>query len=63
MNDLAGEKVLELTRERANVAGSLITNAADYARFLVALMEGGGLGETTRAAMITPQVRISSRSL
>lgn len=55
--------LLELTRERANVAGSLITNAADYARFLAAVMEGRGLRDTTRAAMITPQVRITSRSL
>jgi CubicO group peptidase (beta-lactamase class C family) len=55
--------LLELTREQANVAGSLITNAADYARFLVAVMEGRGLSETARAAMVTPQVRITSRSL
>ncbi|NJD20697.1 MAG: beta-lactamase family protein, partial [Gemmatimonadetes bacterium] len=55
--------LLELTRERANMAGSLITNAADYARFLAAVMEGRGLSETARAAMVTPQVRITSRSL
>lgn len=55
--------LLEMTREQANVAGSLITNAADYARFLMAVMEGRGLRDTTRAAMITPQVRITSRLL
>lgn len=55
--------LLEKSRERANAAGSIITNAADYARFLVAVMEGRGLRETTRVAMTTPQVRITSRSL
>lgn len=55
--------LIRRTRERANVAGSLITNAADYARFLLAVLEGRGLSAATRTAMLTPQVRITSRSL
>jgi CubicO group peptidase (beta-lactamase class C family) len=55
--------LLRLTRERANVAGSLITNAEDYARFLAAVLDGRGLSDSTRAVMFTPQVRITSRSL
>jgi len=51
------------SRERPNVAGSLITNAADYARFLQAVMEGRGLSAASRAAMLAPQVTISSWSL
>jgi len=55
--------LIRRSRERANVAGSLITNAADYARFLRAVMEGGGLSAATHAAMLAPQVTITSRSL
>lgn len=51
------------SREQANVAGSLITNAADYARFLQAVIAGCGFSTATRAAMLAPQVRISSRSI
>jgi CubicO group peptidase (beta-lactamase class C family) len=51
------------SRERANVAGSLISNASDYARFLQAVMDGSGLSAVAHAAMLEPQVRISSRSI
>lgn len=55
--------LIRRSRERPNVAGSLITNAADYARFLQAVMDGRGLSPAAHAAMLEPQVRISSRSL
>ena len=55
--------LIRLTRERAVVAGSLLTNAADYARFLLAVLEGRGLSAATRAVMLAPQVAITSRSL
>lgn len=54
---------IERSRRRASVAGSLITNAADYARFLRAVMEGRGLSSATHAAMLEPQTYISSRTI
>ena len=60
---LAAVPILQQTRELAVVAGSLITNAADYGRFLLAVLEGRGLSAATRAAMLAPQVAITSRSL
>ncbi len=55
--------LIRQSRERANVAGSLITNADDYARFLQALLAGRGLNSSTYAQMIEPQVQITSQSL
>jgi CubicO group peptidase (beta-lactamase class C family) len=55
--------LIRQSRQRANVAGSLITNAEDYARFLQAILTGRGLTPSTHAQMIEPQVQISSRSL
>lgn len=48
-----------------NVAGSLLTTASEYAKFLTRMMEGGpkdefSLSEATRREMLTPQVRINS---
>jgi len=42
----------------AMAAYSLQTNAVDYARFLIALMEGGGLGRETLREMTTPQTGV-----
>jgi CubicO group peptidase (beta-lactamase class C family) len=53
----------EKIRTEANAAGSLLTTAADYARFLMAAMNGKGLRQTTHAVMLRSQVTISSRSL
>ena len=60
---LARHPILQRSREQAEVAGSLLTTAADYARFLQAVLEGRGLSEATRAAMLAPQVAITSHSL
>ena len=51
------------TRTTANAAGSLLTNAADYAKFRVAVTEGRGLKPEVHATMVAPQIGISSRSL
>jgi len=55
--------LVRASREQANVAGSLITNAADYARFVEAVMDGRGLSGAMHAEMLTPQTVITSRSL
>jgi len=44
--------------DRAGAAGSARTTAADYARFLLAVMEGRGLSPEARQAVFSPQVRI-----
>ncbi|MEA2563839.1 MAG: hypothetical protein QOH06_5343 [Acidobacteriota bacterium] len=51
-----------LPREtEANAAGSLLTTAEDYGRFLVALLEGRGLKPETREAMFKPQAQVQSK--
>ena len=63
--DLAGipPAFREKIRIEANAAGSLLTTAADYARFLLAAMEGKDLRQDTHAGMLKPQIEISSPSL
>jgi CubicO group peptidase (beta-lactamase class C family) len=51
------------TRRKANAAASLITNAADYARFVAAVTNGTGLKAETLAGWLAPQVAITSKSL
>jgi len=51
------------TRQTANAAASLITNASDYGRFLAAVMNGEGLSARPRDVMLKPQVALTSRSL
>jgi CubicO group peptidase (beta-lactamase class C family) len=41
----------------ANAAASLHTTALDYAKFIIALMNGTGLSEGTSKAMLSPQVQ------
>jgi len=55
--------LIRQTRERASVAGSLITNAADYSRFLLAVINGTGLSAASHALMLEPHTRITSSSL
>ena len=60
---VARHPILRRSREQAEVAGSLLTTAADYARFLLAVLEGRGLSAAARSVMRTPQVAIRSASL
>jgi CubicO group peptidase (beta-lactamase class C family) len=46
--------------ENANAAASLSTNAEDYAKFILAVLNGIGIKENTRLQMITPQIRITA---
>jgi CubicO group peptidase (beta-lactamase class C family) len=51
-----------LPREtEANAAGSLLTTAEDYGRFLVAFLEGRGLKPESRRAMLKPQAQVQSQ--
>lgn len=43
-----------------NAAASLQTTATDYAKFVIALMNGTGLKKATREQLFTPQIRVDS---
>jgi len=45
---------------RGNAAASLHTTAPDFARFLMAVMNGSGLSDSTAAAMLTSQIDVDS---
>lgn len=47
--------------DEVNAAWSLLTTAEDYARFLIALMEGRGLEPRTLAQGLEPQIQVASR--
>jgi len=48
---------------RADSAGSLLTTARDYGRFLTAVLSGSGLTPALRAEMLRPQASISAGRL
>jgi len=41
-------------------AGSMVTTISDYSRLIAYIMQGNGLQASTRAMMLTPQIRIHS---
>jgi CubicO group peptidase (beta-lactamase class C family) len=43
-----------------NAAASLHTTAPDFARFMMAVMNGSALSDSTAAAMLTPQIDVDS---
>jgi CubicO group peptidase (beta-lactamase class C family) len=47
--------------EEANAAASLTTNAADYARFIVAVLNGTGLKKSTWQQMLSPGIRVNNK--
>ncbi|HEV7508329.1 MAG TPA: serine hydrolase [Thermoanaerobaculia bacterium] len=49
------------TDRPANAASSLLTTAEDYARFLLAVLDGRGLKKETATSMLSPQVRIPGK--
>ncbi|HET9228281.1 MAG TPA: serine hydrolase [Thermoanaerobaculia bacterium] len=58
----AGGRLEPLPRPtEANAAGSLLTTAEDYGKFLVALLEGRGLRPESREAMFKPQMQVQSK--
>jgi CubicO group peptidase (beta-lactamase class C family) len=44
-------------------AGSLLTNASDYAKFVLAALDGRGLKPETAAAWRTPRLRVGGKAL
>ncbi len=57
-HDQTGDVTVRRIFKEANAAGSLNTTAADYAKFVVAVMDGTGLKKETARLMLTPQVRV-----
>lgn len=55
--------LIRRTRTRASAAASLLTNASDYARFLLAALTGRGLKPATWRTWLTPRVAVNSRAL
>ena len=56
--DSSGKFVGHNKRGSARAAGSADTDLADMARFIRAVLRGDGLSDTSRRAMLSPQVRI-----
>jgi hypothetical protein len=55
--------LIRRTRSHANAAGSLLTNASDYATFMLAALSGRGLKAETAAAWRTPRIRVTGKAL
>ncbi len=47
--------------EEANAAASLTTNAADYAKFIIAVLNGTGLKKKTWEQMLSPGIRVTAK--
>ncbi len=61
-HDALGKKAFRNQGKDFNAAASLRTTADDYARFVIALLNGKGLKKKTFAAMFTPQIRVNEKS-
>jgi CubicO group peptidase (beta-lactamase class C family) len=62
-HDVTGTPTGQNQVREANAAGSLHTTAADYARFVIAVLKGEGLKKETREMMLSPQIRIDETCL
>ncbi len=47
-------------RTSARAAGSMVTTASDYAKFVLAILKSEGLSNSTFREMLTPQIRVTS---
>ena len=59
-HDEWGESGGVSTGVEVNAAWSLLTTARDYARFIVHLLDGGGLAPATMARALEPRVQVAS---
>lgn len=57
-HDAFGRPTNQNAEREVNAAASLHTTAADYARFVLAVLEGRGLREATRKAMLAPHTYV-----
>jgi CubicO group peptidase (beta-lactamase class C family) len=57
-HDLLGNPTGQGEGVNPNAAGSLQTTAADYAKFVAAVLNGTGLKKETRRLMLAPQIRV-----
>jgi CubicO group peptidase (beta-lactamase class C family) len=56
-----GKKYGSERRETSKAAGSMTTTAADYAKFVINLMNRKGLSEKLYDQMLSPQIRVRSK--
>ncbi len=61
--DEQGKSLGAQRRTKAGAAGSMQTTLRDYALFLRAVIDGTILDEQTRALMLAPQIRITSKHM
>jgi len=52
---------LKAITEEANAAASLTTNAADYSKFIIAVLNGKGLKKSTLEQMLSPGIRVTNK--
>ncbi|HEX8843427.1 MAG TPA: serine hydrolase [Pyrinomonadaceae bacterium] len=57
-HNLTGDVTQRREPDEANAAASLNTTATDYARFVIAVMNGTGLKRETARLMLTPQIKV-----
>ncbi len=58
------QRRIKITRSlEAGAGGSLVTTAEDFARFVTAVLNAGGLTQTSIDQMLAPQVRIVSKRM
>jgi len=55
--------LIRRSRTNANSAGSLLTNASDYARFILAALSGRGLKPETASTWRKPRIRVAGKAL
>ncbi len=55
--------LIRRTRTKANSAASLLTNASDYAKFILAALAGQGLRPETATAWRKPLLRVTGKAL
>jgi CubicO group peptidase (beta-lactamase class C family) len=58
-HNLNGDTLPEMRYREAYAAGSMETTAADYSRFMAAVLQGQGLSPAARKEMLWPQIAIT----